>query len=86
MTAVAIYICIVIARRVRNTRILLLVLSCLPVIAGAAMIWRGNWQTRTPYVGYLLLPIFGAPFVMLLAVASANVVGPTQQAIATAVM
>lgn len=46
------------------------------------MIWKGDWANRAiPLAGYYLLPIFGAPFVMLLSLATANISGSTKQTI-----
>jgi hypothetical protein len=55
------------------------------VIAGAAMIWKGDWSNRAiPLAGYYLLPIFGAPFVLMLSLSTANVAGATKQSITSA--
>ncbi|KAL8965844.1 MAG: hypothetical protein Q9183_003663 [Haloplaca sp. 2 TL-2023] len=44
-----------------NIRLALLVLCCLPVIAGCAMIWKSTWyyHAPTPVVGYTLIGFFG---------------------------
>ena len=86
-TAVSIYISTYIARRVPNSRSVLLVFTCLPVIAGAAMVWKGNWENRAvPLAGYYLLPIFGAPFVLMLSLSTANIAGSTKQSICAALI
>lgn len=60
------------------------VASCLPVIAGCVMCWRGDWNAKiVPLIGYYLVPIFGAPFVMMLGSCTANTAGSTKQAIAS---
>lgn len=84
-TAISIYLSTIVVLKVRNSRSVLLILTCLPVIAGAAMIWKGDWHNRAiPLAGYYLLPIFGAPFVLMLSLSTANVAGSTKQSIAAA--
>ncbi|KAE8226630.1 hypothetical protein CF319_g803 [Tilletia indica] len=86
-TAVGIYVVTYLARRTRNCLHLLLALSCLPTLAGAIMIWRSDWSNRAvPLAGFYLLSIFGAPFVLLLSSATANVRGSTKQSLASAVI
>lgn len=51
------------------------------------MIWKGNWGNRAvPLAGYYLLPIFGAPFVLMLSLSTANVAGATKQSITSAMV
>ncbi|EST08784.1 Major facilitator superfamily [Kalmanozyma brasiliensis GHG001] len=84
-TCISIYLSTIIVLKVKNSRSVLLVLTCLPVMAGAAMIWKGNWANRAvPLAGYYLLPIFGAPFVLMLSLSTANVAGATKQSITSA--
>ena len=89
-TAVSIYVFTLLAsiraiHRLAFSRTVLLVVSCLPVIVGASMCWRGDWSNKAiPLAGYYLLPTFGAPFVLLLGSCTANVAGSTKQAIASA--
>ncbi|EPQ32427.1 uncharacterized protein PFL1_00623 [Pseudozyma flocculosa PF-1] len=86
-TAVSIYISTFIVLKTKNTRSLLLCLTCLPVMAGAAMIWKGDWTNRAvPLAGYYLLPIFGAPFVLMLSLSTANIAGSTKLSIASAMI
>ncbi|THG96701.1 hypothetical protein EW026_g5177 [Hermanssonia centrifuga] len=83
-TCISIYIAGYLAGRYKNTRLILLALSCLPVMVGAIILWRGSWHERgLALFGYYLIPIFGAPYVLLLAVASSNVAGGTKKACAT---
>ncbi|PSR72625.1 hypothetical protein PHLCEN_2v11509 [Hermanssonia centrifuga] len=83
-TCISIYIAGYLAGRYKNTRLTLLALSCLPVMVGAVILWRGSWHERgLALFGYYLIPIFGAPYVLLLAVASSNVAGGTKKACAT---
>ncbi|GAA5980577.1 hypothetical protein JCM5350_004353 [Sporobolomyces pararoseus] len=68
----------------KNNLTLLIPISCLPVIAGALIIWQASWTNRgVPLFGYYLLPTFGAPYVLLLALASKNVSGSTKKSITT---
>ena len=84
-TCVSIYIATYLAGRYRNTRCLLLAVSCLPVLAGAIIVWKGSWTSGrgVPLFGYYLIPVFGAPYVMLLALSTANITGGTKKACAT---
>lgn len=83
-TCVSIYVAGYLAGRYKNTRTHLLALSCLPVMVGAIILWRGSWHERgLALFGYYLLPIFGAPYVLLLALVSTNVAGGTKKACAT---
>ncbi|KAI3613290.1 mfs [Moniliophthora roreri] len=82
MTCVAIYIVGYLTGRFRDARTYILPLSCLPVMAGAIMIWKGSWVHKAlPLWGYYLLPTFGAPYVMILGIAASNVAGGTKKAI-----
>ncbi|KAJ1017756.1 hypothetical protein NDA16_005075 [Ustilago loliicola] len=86
-TCISIYISTIFVLKVRNSRSVLLILTCLPVMVGAAMIWKGNWSNRAiPLAGYYLLPIFGAPFVLMLSLSTANVAGATKQSITSAMV
>ncbi|BEJ14470.1 hypothetical protein CspHIS471_0402370 [Cutaneotrichosporon sp. HIS471] len=56
--------------------------SCVPVIVGAITIWVAPWHpTVGPLIGYYLVAAFGAPYVILLALASANTAGSTKKAV-----
>lgn len=60
-TMVSIYISAVFAVKVKNSRVYMLIFTCLFPIVGACMIWQGNWDNRAvPLAGYWLLAIFGA--------------------------
>ncbi|KDN53328.1 MFS general substrate transporter [Tilletiaria anomala UBC 951] len=86
-TALSIYITGYISLKVPNSRIILLCLSCLPVMAGALMIWLGNWKDRgVIFAGLWMLPIFGASFVQLLSLATANVKGNIKPSIAAGII
>lgn len=57
-------------------RTLLFPLSCVPVVVGAIVIWTAPWHpTAGPLIGYYLVASFGAPYVLLLALATANTAG-----------
>lgn len=86
-TCISIYLSTLIVLKVRNSRSILLIITCLPVIVGAAMIWKGDWANRAiPLAGYYLLPIFGAPFVLMLSLSTANIAGSTKQSITAAMV
>merc|ERR1711939_398856 len=83
-TVVAIYISTFIARKVPNTRCLLMAVTCLPVIAGAVMIWKSDWEagTAVPLAGFYLIGVFGAPYVMLVSLSAGCTAGRTKQSFA----
>ena len=67
--------------RVPNIRLLLLILCCLPVIAGCAMIWRSTWTHRaaTPIAGYTIIGFFGPVVSLIISIGMANVAGATKK-------
>ncbi|KAF4535608.1 Allantoate transport protein [Lasiodiplodia theobromae] len=67
--------------RFRNLRLVLLVLNCLPVMAGCAMIWRSAWTHRaaTPVAGYSIIGTFGAVVSLVITIAISNVAGATKK-------
>jgi mannitol-specific phosphotransferase system IIBC component len=52
---------------------------------GSSIIWGASWTPHRgiPLFGYYLLPTFGAPYVLLLALSSQNVSGSTKKSIST---
>jgi hypothetical protein len=57
----------------KDARTILIPISCIPVVVGALMIWLASWKNRAvPLVGFYLLASFGAPYVLLLSLSSAN--------------
>ncbi|KAI9375213.1 major facilitator superfamily domain-containing protein, partial [Aspergillus egyptiacus] len=65
-----------------NTRIYMGTFSCLPVIAGAAMVWRADWSHKiVPLWGMYLMGFFPAVYVMTLSLATANTAGHTKKAV-----
>lgn len=82
VTCVTIYIFAYFADRHKNVRTYLLPLSCLPVIVGAITVWTAPWHPRAgPLIGYYLVASFGAPYVLLLSLATANTLGTTKKAV-----
>lgn len=78
-TVISILAVCLVSIRYKQARLMLLCISCLPVLVGAAMIWGSSWHNKgVPLAGYYLLPIFGAPYVMLLSSAAANIAGSTK--------
>ncbi|KAF7918856.1 uncharacterized protein EAE98_009634 [Botrytis deweyae] len=64
-----------------NIRILFLVICCLPVIAGCAMIWKSSWHhhAATPVVGYTIVGFFGPVVSLIITIGMANVAGQTKK-------
>ena len=75
-----------ISSRIPNIRLLLLVLCCLPVIAGCAMIWRSEWTHRAaaPVAGYTLIGFFGPVVSLIISIGMANVAGATKKSFTAA--
>ncbi|KAI5477384.1 hypothetical protein MNV49_006451 [Pseudohyphozyma bogoriensis] len=81
-TAVSIYLFAWLSGRYKNTTTYLIPISCVPIIVGSVIIWKASWAHRgVPLFGYYLLPCFGAPYVLLLALSTTNVAGSTKKAI-----
>lgn len=79
-------LCGYIAAKIPNTRIILLVACCLPVIAGCALIWKSQWgyQPAVPVVGYSLTGFFGPVVCLIISLGASNVAGATKKAIMAA--
>ncbi|CAO1638452.1 unnamed protein product [Sympodiomycopsis kandeliae] len=78
-TVISILVVCLLSIKFKEARLVLLCISCIPVLIGAAMIWGSSWNDKgVPLAGYYLIPIFGAPYVMLLSSAAANVAGSTK--------
>lgn len=77
-------ICGYLSSRVPNIRILLLVVCCLPAIAGCAMIWRSDWthHAPTPLVGYTFIGFYGGTVGQLFGLTTSNVAGATKKSFA----
>ncbi|KAL0259556.1 hypothetical protein SLS55_005293 [Diplodia seriata] len=67
--------------RLPNARLVLLVLNCLPVMAGCAIIWRSAWTHRAaaPVAGYSIIGTFGAVVSLVITIAMSNVAGATKK-------
>jgi Na+/melibiose symporter-like transporter len=86
MTAVTIWLFCWLADKYGN-RTLWFSASCVPVIVGAIVCWVAPWKpTVGPLIGYYLIAAFGAPYVLLLALASANTAGSTKKAVTNGVI
>lgn len=72
--------------RYQNIRILMLILTCLPVIAGCAMMWKSEWtyHAATPVVGYTLTGCFGGTVCLIIIIAMSNVAGNTKKSFMSA--
>lgn len=67
--------------RFTNIRVFLLVGTCLPVIAGCALIWQSAWthHAAAPVVGYSLTGFFGGTASLIITLGMANVAGHTKK-------
>ncbi|WVQ84269.1 hypothetical protein IAT38_006421 [Cryptococcus sp. DSM 104549] len=82
VTVVTIAIFSYFADKYTNIRTYLLPISCIPVVIGAIVIWTAPWHVRAgPLIGYYLVASFGAPYVLLLTLASANTAGATKKGV-----
>ena len=59
----------------------MLMLNCLPVMAGCAMIWKGTWSEggATPLAGYTLIGFFAPVTSLIVSMGMANVAGNTKK-------
>ncbi|CZT05536.1 related to allantoate transport protein [Rhynchosporium agropyri] len=76
----------VISCYVRNTRSIIAIFCCLPVIAGAAMVWQSDsWSAKgsnkgVPLWGFYMMAVFSTTYVIVLALKAANTAGHTKKA------
>ncbi|GAB7332019.1 hypothetical protein MBLNU13_g03918t2 [Cladosporium sp. NU13] len=65
----------------KNIRLIMLVLACLPVMAGCAMIWKGEWSEggATPLAGYTLIGFFAPVTSLIVSMGMANVAGNSKK-------
>ncbi|KAF3024774.1 hypothetical protein E8E14_007000 [Neopestalotiopsis sp. 37M] len=72
--------------RFKNIRIIMLIVCCLPVIAGCALIWRSEWTYRAaaPVVGYSITGTFGAVVSLIITIGMSNVAGHTKKSFTSA--
>ncbi|KAK4990528.1 hypothetical protein LTR66_006781 [Elasticomyces elasticus] len=76
-----ILLCGWLSSRIPNIRIILLILCCLPVIAGCAIIWKSTWSYRAaaPVVGYSIIGFFGPVVSLIISIGMSNVAGTTKK-------
>jgi MFS family permease len=76
-----ILLCGYLSSRFANMRIILLILNCLPVIAGCAMIWKSEWSYHAamPVAGYSIIGTFGAVVSLTIVIGMSNVAGATKK-------
>jgi hypothetical protein len=74
-------VCLVTTLAFQNVRLIMLMLCCLPVIAGCAMIWKGTWSEggATPLAGYTLIGFFAPVTSLIVSMGMANVAGNTKK-------
>jgi MFS family permease len=67
--------------KIPNIRLILLVVNCLPVIAGCAMIWKSKWtyHAALPVAGYSIIGTFGAVVSQTISIGMSNVAGATKK-------
>ncbi|SPQ26862.1 98ac46a9-53b3-4fc8-b764-45c418df2c43 [Thermothielavioides terrestris] len=72
--------------KVPNIRLIMLILTCLPVIAGCAIIWKSEWTYRAaaPVVGYSITGFFGGTVSLIITVGMSNVAGHTKKSLMAA--
>ena len=78
---ISILLCGYLSSRIPNIRLILLVVNCLPVMAGCAMIWKSEWtyHAATPVAGYSIIGTFGAVVSQTIVVGMSNVAGATKK-------
>ncbi|ETS73676.1 hypothetical protein PFICI_14622 [Pestalotiopsis fici W106-1] len=72
--------------RFQNIRIIMLIVCCLPVIAGCALIWKSEWtyHAAAPVVGYSITGTFGAVVSLIITIGMSNVAGHTKKSFTSA--
>ncbi|KAK5654705.1 hypothetical protein OQA88_7029 [Cercophora sp. LCS_1] len=72
--------------KIRNIRIIMLILTCLPVIAGCAIIWKSEWSYRAaaPVIGYSITGFFGGTVSLIITIGMSNVAGHTKKSFMSA--
>lgn len=72
--------------RIPDIRIILLIASCFPVIAGCALIWKSTWShhAAAPVVGYALIGFFGITVTQTFSLSMSDVAGGTKKSITAA--
>ncbi|KAJ6113232.1 hypothetical protein N7523_006549 [Penicillium sp. IBT 18751x] len=79
-------LCGYISTVVPNSRIPMLIICCLPVIAGCCIIWKSQWgyHPTPPVVGYALTGFFGPVVSLIITVGASNVAGATKKSVMAA--
>lgn len=64
-----------------NIRLFMLILTCLPVIAGCAIIWKSEWtyHAAAPVIGYSITGFFGGTVSLIITIGMSNVAGHTKK-------
>ncbi|PKS11283.1 hypothetical protein jhhlp_003045 [Lomentospora prolificans] len=64
-----------------NIRIIMLIITCLPVMAGCAIIWKSEWthHAAAPVVGYSITGFFGGTVSLIITIGMSNVAGHTKK-------
>lgn len=64
----------------------MLIVCCLPVIAGCALIWKSEWSyhAAAPVVGYSITGTFGAVVSLIITIGMSNVAGNTKKSFTSA--
>ncbi|KAJ2902300.1 hypothetical protein MKZ38_000766 [Zalerion maritima] len=72
--------------RFQDIRLVMLVISCLPIIAGFIMIWKSEWyhHAPVPVAGYSLIGFFAASVGLCVTVGMSNVAGHTKKSFVAA--
>ena len=67
--------------KIPNIRIIMLVLCCLPVIAGCTIIWKStsSYQAAAPVVGYSIIEFMGAFISLTISLGMSIVAGHTKK-------
>ncbi|KAL3423659.1 allantoate transport protein [Phlyctema vagabunda] len=67
--------------RISNILLPMMIICCLPVIAGCGMIWKSTWSyhAATPVAGYSIIGTFGAVVSLIITVGMSNVAGQTKK-------
>ncbi|KAI5921923.1 major facilitator superfamily transporter [Camillea tinctor] len=72
--------------RYQDIRIAMLIVCCLPVIAGCVLIWKSEWSYRAaaPVIGYSITGTFGAVVSLVITLGMSNVAGHTKKSFTSA--
>ena len=78
---VTILICGFLSLYLPNTRLIMIMFNCLPVIAGCAMIWKSSWfpGAATPIAAHTIIGFCAPVTSLIVSMGMANVAGNTKQ-------